>query len=269
MKWQEMTNTELQALYQQRQLGILSDMDGTLSHIVDEPDQARISEANLQILQRLTRLLPLVGVVSGRAVADLESRLAIPGLALVGNHGFEYRLEGQHQPAPEASAYRPALQAALNAIEAQLVPGMRLEDKTLTLSVHYRQTRNPAETGAQLAPHIGSIAAEHGLDFFQGRMVFELRPPVEINKGTAVAHLVEQYHLDAVVYLGDDTTDIDALKQVRSLRQNGRCYGIGVGVQSPDMPDGVGAAADCLVAGVDDVAAFLTWLADAWSESWS
>jgi trehalose 6-phosphate phosphatase len=91
-------------------------------------------------------------------------------------------------------------------------------------------------------------------------MIFELRPPIEINKGTAFHSLVNAYQLDSAIYMGDDTTDVDALHMARKLRQTGQCYALGIGVQSPDMPDAVGEAADVMVSGVSDVEDFLDWL---------
>jgi trehalose-phosphatase len=94
-------------------------------------------------------------------------------------------------------------------------------------------------------------------------MVFELRPPIQSNKGTAFYHLVQQYRLDAAVYLGDDTTDADALRMARQLRQAGTCYALGLGVASDHTPSVVRDSADLMINGVQDVEAFLSWLLNA------
>jgi trehalose 6-phosphate phosphatase len=107
------------------------------------------------------------------------------------------------------------------------------------------------------------VAAVHGLAFFQGRMVFELRPPVQIDKGTTLLRLVMEHQLEAVVFLGDDTTDAHALAMTRELREKHVCYALGLGVESDAMPDSVLASADLMVSGVADVEAFLDWLLNA------
>lgn len=265
--WREARSTILTELARQPRFGVISDVDGTLSPIVDVPEEAAVTERARAALHELQGSLPLVAVVSGRGAADVFERVAIPGLVAVGNHGLE-RWTGEG-PAldPRAVPYRPALIAAAEAIRPLLEPGMTLEDKGPTLTVHYRRAERPQETAVRLAPQISAIAAAEGLRVHDGRMIFELRPPLDLHKGTAFADLVAEFNLGAALYLGDDTTDVDALGTARRLREAGDCLAYGVGVWSPGGPPSVASAADLLATDVADVEDLLEWLAAAVSAS--
>jgi trehalose 6-phosphate phosphatase len=241
-------------------LGLITDVDGTISPIVADPDRAVVTPKIRALLERLVPHLALVAVVSGRSVADLRARLNLPGLVYIGNHGFEWWRDNQIEVAPEAQAHRPALQAALKALRDQQQPGMLIEDKGATISVHYRQTADPVAVKAAFSPVVDQIAKQHSLTLFHGRMVFELRPPVEINKGTALEQLITQYHLDAAIYMGDDTTDADAMLMARQMSKNGRCHALGLAVVSENTPYVVRDSADLSLDDVADVERFLAWL---------
>jgi trehalose 6-phosphate phosphatase len=263
MHWQDARSTSLQRLLDAARPGVITDVDGTISPIVAHPDAAQVTPRSRDLLRDLHAHLALVAVISGRAVADVQARVNLPELVYVGNHGLEWWIDGQVQLAPEAAAHRPALEAALDAVRALQVPGMIVEDKGATLSVHYRQTSDPDTVAATFTPILQRIADERGLKLFQGRLVFEVRPPIQVNKGSAFSDLITYYHLDAAIYLGDDTTDVDALIMARRLRESGACYALGLGVTADETPPAVLDHADLLADGVQDVEAFLAWLLSA------
>jgi trehalose 6-phosphate phosphatase len=107
---------------------------------------------------------------------------------------------------------------------------------------------------------VNSMADAAGLRVYEGRMIFEVRPPVSMNKGSAFRTLVDEFKLGAAIYIGDDTTDIDAIVAARELREAGICHGVGVGVASPETPQAVLEAADLSVDGVSGVESFFEWL---------
>lgn len=267
MYWQDAIPTLLQRFLDSARPGIISDMDGTLSPIVPRPEDARPTDRNLELLQQLNNHLPLVALISGRSVLDLRQRVGLSQLTYVGNHGLEQWEDGIVRTPPEVAQYRSAVANAVRELEDHQINGMLIEDKGATLSLHYRRTSDPTQIAATFAPIVHDIAQKNGLRFFQGRMVFELRPPVEVNKGSAFRSLVETHTLDAAVYLGDDTTDVDALRMARQLREQGVAYTLGIGVESDDMPPQVQAEADVLVSGVSGVESFLDWLLRAFSAS--
>jgi trehalose 6-phosphate phosphatase len=262
MYWETVKDELLKAIDKTR-LGLVTDVDGTLSPIVGVPDAARVTPRNLELLATLEAQLTLTAVISGRAAEDVYQRIRLPGLVYIGNHGMESWQAGNVVVSPEAAAYRDNLSAATKEIKPILVTGMRFEDKGATLSVHYRQTDNPEKVANNLAPSMQSIAEKHGLHLTQGRMVFEFRPPVEIDKGTAFEELVKTYQLDAAFYLGDDTTDVAGFLAAWRLRESGQCLAYGLGVESQGTPQAVLTEADYLVQGVAGVESFLDWLSKA------
>ncbi|MGJ3239187.1 MAG: trehalose-phosphatase [Anaerolineae bacterium] len=248
-------------------IGLITDMDGTISPIVPVPADAQPTDRNRDLLDRLHQRLALVAVVSGRAVDDVRQRVNLPQLTYAGNHGLERWQDNQVVLAPQAKPYRPNLERARDRINVIKPDGMWVEDKRATLSVHYRDTANPAKTVTEYTPHLEQIAQENDLRLFQGRMIFELRPPLDVDKGTIFKQLIDEYQLDSALYIGDDTTDADALRMAQTLRQNGTCYALAVGVQSDETPDVVTASSDVLVDGVSGVESFLSWLDSAVSAS--
>lgn len=267
MGWQIAADHALRTLLRQPRLGLVTDVDGTISPIVADPDAARVTPRARELLAALRSHLALVAVVSGRAADDVRARVGVPGVVTVGNHGLETWADGAVRLAPEAAAYRPALEAARDTLSDALLPGMQVEDKGATLSVHYRRAGDPEAAEAAFGPVAQAVADEHGLRLFRGRMVFELRPPLEIDKGTAFRRLVQHYALDGAMYIGDDTTDADALRAARELRAAGTCYALALGVESDDTPGSVREAADVLLPGVAGVEDFLAWLLNAVSAS--
>jgi len=262
MYWED-AKPELLEAVDRPHLGLISDVDGTLSPIVDVPDEARVTPRNLELLAALQAKLTLTAVVSGRAAEDVYQRISLPGLTYIGNHGMERWQDGRVTVSPAAAAYREKLIAAAEEIEPILVTNMRFEDKGATLSVHYRQTEEPEKVASKLAPLMQAIANKHGLHLTQGRMVFEFRPPVEIDKGTAFQELVEAYGLEAAFYLGDDTTDVAVFTTARRLRASGQFLAYGLGVESQGTPQAVLTEADYLIQEVAGVESFLAWLSKA------
>ena len=259
MKWENSKDELLKAINKPR-FGLITDADGTISPIVDVPDEACITPRNLELLAKLQTCLTLTAVVSGRSAEDVYQRICLPELVYIGNHGMEGLQGGKVIVSPSAAAYRDNLSAAAPEIRQILVQGMRFEDKGTTLSVHYRQTTDPEQVASKLTPEMLSLAEKHGLHLTQGRMVFEFRPPVEIDKGTAFEELVKTYRLDAAFYLGDDTTDVAVFLAARRLRESGGCLAYGLGVESQGTPQVVLTEADYIVQEVAGVESFLDWL---------
>lgn len=260
--WQELTETTLKDWVSRPRLGIITDVDGTISPIADSPEAAQVTERSRQLLRDLLSHVTLLAAVSGRSAEDIHQRVGVEGMIYVGNHGLERWQDGVVVSPPEVQQYRPAIEAAYEELQARAkhIPGLLVEDKTATLSVHYRSTSHPASIAISLRPVIQSITAIHNLRLYEGRMVFELRPPLDLNKGTAFSSLVEEFRLDAAIYMGDDVTDVDAMDAAHDLRDAGSSYTLALGVLSSDTPALVREAADFFaeeVAGVED---FLAWV---------
>ena len=198
-------------------LVLLLDFDGTLAPIVDRPELAAMPETTRRALERLmARPGVEVAVVSGRGLADARERAAIPGIAYAGNHGMEIHGPGIDRIHPEAAAARPVLERAARALEEAIasIPGAFVEDKTLTLSVHFRLA--PRDRVDALHEIVRRVAAPlEGVHLTEGKQVIEVRPYVDWNKGKAALFLLDQMRpppAAPILYFGDDRTDEDAFR---------------------------------------------------------
>ena len=198
-QWREARNGELRPLLDEPDFGLVADMDGTLSPIGAHADLARVTPTNRELLAGLVEALPLVAVISGRSAADVQARVGIPGIVYFGNHGLERWVDGRVQALPAVEGFRPALKLAVEELGNLNVGGMWVEDKGLSVSVHYRLTERPGEVKATYTPLVRDLASRYGLHFFEGQMVFELRPPVDYDKGSAFRDLVAEYKLKAAL----------------------------------------------------------------------
>lgn len=249
-------------LAQQPGFGLVTDVDGTISPIVDEPDQAAILPGVRPLLEQLRDHLLVVGVISGRGAEDVRQRVGVPGLVYYGNHGFEKLYRGKVIIPEAVMPYQSALAQAAAEVQQELLPGMMLEDKGVTLTIHYRQLAVSEEALSGFDKLITSLAARLGLTLSQGRKVYELRPPLKVDKGSAFASLVKDFNVQAAVYLGDDTTDAAVFEKAKRLRQAGSCRCYGIGVLSANTPAEVLEKSDYSAEGVEDVAEFLALMAD-------
>jgi trehalose 6-phosphate phosphatase len=267
--WKAAQESLILPLLQIPRLGIITDMDGTVSHVAETPEAAVVTPRNRKTLSTLVLLLPLVATVSGRSARDLHSRVAIPGMVYVGNHGLERWQDGGRILNHDVRKYRKALVSALDELRPNLTVGMWIEDKYATASVHYRLTPRPDEAMTKLEPIINEITTKYGLRANKGRRLFEIRPPIEANKGTAINELFREYELDAIIFLGDDVTDIDAMKMNRRLRDTTGIMTLNVGVIPDEYDDDhhdtieqLREASEVYVRDVTDNEQLLSWMLD-------
>ena len=187
-------------------------------------------------------LLLLVACVSGRAGEDARRLVGVDGIELVGNHGLELDPRA-HELAGEIARFRDGV-------------ALPVEDKTLSLTYHYREAEDENSARAELE-EVARRAGEAGFDARWGRKVLEIRPAVEANKGTAVRTLVERSGARLGLYAGDDTTDLDGFAGLRSL---GLEHAVCVAVASAEGPAELSQAADLVAAGPNELAGLLRLL---------
>lgn len=258
--WKEAQETHLRKLVTAERIGLVTDMDGTISYITENPADAVVTPRNYELLKALRDRLTLVSVVSGRPVRSITERMALPGVIYIGNHGLERCVNGEVKHNFDIEPYLPRLEASVAKLKEIDQEGTQVEDKGVTVTFHYRQTDDPEAMRDAFYPKVKRIAEETDLEFFEGRMIFELRPPVKADKGVAFGKLVKEYNLDSAIYIGDDTTDVAALKMAQKLREEGSCYAIGVGVMSNDHPNELPKSTDLLTSGVPDVESLFEWM---------
>ena len=201
------------------------DVDGTLAPIARTPQAAVVPPATRETLDKLVRLPRVsVALVSGRSAEDALRLVSIKGVWILGNHGLEMR-EPNGVVITNAAAQDHAQsidEAARQLADVERsTPGALVENKRLTLSVHYRLVR-PAEASAVVA-RAREVASRLGLRVTEGKKIVELRPPVDVNKGTAAVAFAERVgaigERGSTLYAGDDLTDEDAFDALRTSSQ--------------------------------------------------
>ena len=238
-------------------VALLTDIDGTLAPIVPTPDMSEVSDEIRDLLQRLSRECLLVAAISGRKTEDALGLLGLEEVVYFGNHGFEILRDGEVEVIPEALPYLERVQELEQLAREKLGQGGAfVEEKGITASVHYRNV--PREVGEHCVEFVKSEGERLGLRITVGRGVVEARPPIRVDKGTAVRTLVEEYRPEKAMFIGDDTTDLDAFHELERLREEGRLREIlRVGVASEQGPQEIRIQSDIVVDGVDGVGRML------------
>lgn len=244
---------------------LLFDLDGTVAPIRPLPDQVVLSPAMRADIGALVGPAGLVAFVSGRALTDLERIVALPGCAYVGNHGMEIRRsDGAREVAEPARPWLAAIERFAGGVDAERLgrTGAWMEDKGVTLSFHYRTAPDQSVAQAYLDAEIVPLAQEAGLRVTHGRKVVEVRPPVDVNKGTAVRHLVATSSCAMAAYFGDDVTDVDAWTALHAMADAGALRtAVSVAVIGHETSTAVSQKADVTVHGVEGALELIRWLA--------
>jgi trehalose 6-phosphate phosphatase len=232
---------------------ILTDIDGTLTPIVERPEQAAVPERASELLAALSGRYGLVGCVSGRQAVEARRLVGVGEIAYAGNHGLELLLPGDDVPSLDASLEGREDSAAqflagLRADELDSL-GLRAEDKGPIQALHWRGAGD--ERAAEARAHeIAADAGRAGLEPHWGRKVLEIRPVGGGGKGAAVAALLAADGFAVAAYAGDDRTDLDAFRRLRELREAGELQtGVCIGVSSPEAPPELAEESDLSVDG--------------------
>jgi len=254
-----------------RPAAIVCDIDGTLAEIAPTPGEARLAPGARDALNRLNDLVEVVAVVSGRSAPDASLMIDLPGVLVIGNHGFESLRNGARIVDPAVQASIPDVATALSDLASQIalepaLAGTIVENKEISGSIHYRQTAHHDLSRARLLDLSSQEANRYGLKVTEGRMVIELRPAIEINKGVALRHIIERERLNGMVFLGDDITDVDGFRALTSMRDERGFAGASIAVSDPEAKPEVVEAADASVSGVPACIELLSTLADRLSD---
>lgn len=225
--------------------GLLTDFDGTLAPIVEDPAAARPLPGAPEFLRRLGRQLGLVGVVSGRPVGYLVDRFGgdPTPVRLAGLYGLEeVGADGRVRIRPGSEQWAAAVDQAVAAARVDAPAGLGIEPKGLMVTFHWRRA---PETEGWARSFAAVQAAGTGLVAEEGRMSVELRPPVAIDKGTVVGEWCAG--LAAACFLGDDRGDLAAFAALDRLAATGGFQALKVAVASPESPGELTRGADFTV----------------------
>ena len=227
------------------QAAVIMDFDGTLAPIVDDPPAAAPLPEAIATLSRLARYFGRVAVVSGRPVSFLREQLPVEGLVLFGQYGVE-RLEGTEvTTAPAAAVWTDAVRQAADKAETEL-PDLFVERKgDVAVGLHWRRRPDLEAEATELGRR---LAADFGLRLEPGRQTLELRPPLDVDKGTAVEELARA--AVAALFMGDDRGDLAAFDTLTRLVDEGRLtHAVRVAVRSSEAPAELFDRADFVVDG--------------------
>lgn len=230
---------------------VLTDFDGTLSPIVDDPADAVPGPGAVEVLGALAERAAVVGVVSGRPVDVLVRHLPDERLHLSGLYGLERRVDGAVADVPESQRWLAPVAAAAAELEAAVPPGVVVETKRLSLTVHHRRV---PEVAAEVDALAEQVALRHGLTARPARRSIEVHPPETPDKGVVVEDLA--MGCDAACFVGDDVGDLPAFDALDRLADKGLDV-VKVGVLDEESAPELIARADVVV---DGPAGAIAWL---------
>ncbi|MGH7637339.1 MAG: trehalose-phosphatase [Gemmatimonadaceae bacterium] len=245
-------------------LCVMLDVDGTLAPIAPTPERATVPPETREVVARLVRApATIVVLVSGRAAGDAWKVANVAGVWVIGNHGFEIRDPGGRVIADErVRGFDDAMARAAATLERELnaVPGAIVENKRWTLSVHYRMV--PATQVHRLKARAEDVARALELRVLDGKKIVELRPPLDIDKGTACVAFLERHGVTrdrgSVLYIGDDRTDEDAFRELRAVLPDT----VTIRVASAEDATEVTSEAELVLSSLQEVRELLSWVAD-------
>ena len=246
-----------------RKVFLFSDFDGTLTPIVERPEDAVLDPEVRGLLQALASSPRFfLGIISGRALVDLQAKVAVPSVIFAGNHGLEISGPGLNFLSPLVADMKSTIRLIHSVLERTVtgIKGVVLEDKGLTLSVHYRQVAEPdlGNLTRAFRKAVGTAQMLGKIRVTTGKKVYEVRPPVDWNKGKALEHIMDRLRSEGrhgptlSFYLGDDMTDEDAFRAINRL--GGVSVYVGEGTHRSE--------AQYYVTSADEVAEFLRKLAE-------
>lgn len=242
--------------------GLFSDFDGVLSEIAPTPDSAIAYPGSAEALANIARNVDVAGVITGRAVDDVGTRIAIDDLIVVGNHGLEWWEQGSRRDHEAGTAAIDGVTSVLEAVKAELSAQMDIsnfiwENKRLSGTIHFRNVADPEEAERNLLPIVQPLAEAKNLRCTPGKMIVELRPLAQVTKGTALAEIIASNDLASAVFIGDDVTDVDGFRALHELRAQGK-HTLAVGVVTADAHPDIAAHSDVIVNSVHEIVDVLT-----------
>lgn len=207
-----------------KKIYLLLDYDGTLTAIAPNPAQAVLAQKTREILKKLAvHSRCVLAIISGRSLANLKKMLHIPKIIYSGNHGLEVDYCGVLVPLFEDASFHVLLQKIYTELRQKMkgIKGVLLENKKMTLSLHYRlaDNRQIPKIKSFFQETIQPYQASRQILVTSGKMVLEIRPPIKWGKGELVRWLLPDINRKkqdrAVFYFGDDTTDEDAFRVLK------------------------------------------------------
>lgn len=239
-----------------RPFGLFADVDGTIAEIAPSPAEARVSPVCRDSLITLAKHLAVVAAVSGRTAVEARRMVGINEMVYIGNHGYEKWAGGEVGLVPGVEDYPTKITEVLDKFDKLVsIDGIIVENKGPTASIHYRRCLDHEAALRAVLSAVEGLAKDADLRISLGKLVVELRPPLEVSKGTAVCSLIEEHRLSGAICLGDDLTDVDTFVALHKKKPPFK--GLAIGVIGEETPSQVAKEADFILNGVTDVERFL------------
>ena len=253
----------IQEILERVPFGLITDVDGTISKTAPTPQQARVSPLCQHYLLKLSSHLALVAAISGRPASQAKEMVGIDSMVYIGNHGLERWRGGKTEFPDSTHDYSRVIKPVIKELTSLLSSeGISIEDKGVTATIHYRLSPEPQLAERKILNALNASTWAKSLRVIRGKMSFNLLPPIEANKGTAVMDLIREYNLQGGIYLGDDYTDIDAFRAIHTACRDRNFQGLAIGIISSETPEKLGTEADFTLNGVGDVERFLKWMTE-------
>lgn len=255
------TQLNLRTVLAQRFPGLAFDIDGTLSSIAPTPDEARLYPGVLPLLERAKKHAH-IAIMTGRSIDDGAAMLNLDGLTYIGTHGLEWSegLPWLHpvEIVPEVLNFYEPGKYLLDLVEQHLteLPGVIVQRKRIGGSIHYRLAPDPVETRQKLLALLEQPAHQVNMNLSEGKLIVEIRVPLPVHKGLALHQFIQRYSLNAIVFAGDDRTDLDAVIEIATVRKEG-IAALSIVVQHNDTLPELLAHADIVVQGVPGMVVLL------------
>ena len=262
----ERTEKDLPAILAQRPLGLVFDIDGTLSQLVPIPDDARLYPGVTTLLEQLRdHDVVHVGIMTGRGIDDGARMVGVEGLTYIGTHGLEWSngLPSTHpvQLVAGAEQYVAPGNYVLDLAERELrnVPGVIIQRKHVGGTIHYRRSPDPDDARQRILAVVEEPAQHVHMRIGEGKKVVEILAPLAVNKGQALRSFVQHLDLHAIVFAGDDRTDLYAMQEIEHLRRDEaeKIAALSIAVQHSDTLPGILEHADIVVQGVEGMVSLL------------
>ncbi|GAA2683087.1 trehalose-phosphatase [Actinoplanes palleronii] len=231
------------------------DFDGVLSPVTKDPSVSQPVPEVPGVLERLAARVARVAIVSARPVDFLRTRFAaLEHVDLFGLYGLEVLHEGKVVTTPAALEYEEPMAALAADARSALSKPVFVEYKRLSVALHYREC---PERAAEVEQWAHERAERDNLKIQRGRMVVEVKPPVDQDKGMVITEAVRD--TGCAWYFGDDMSDIKAFDALRAREAvDPAFFGMAIAVANDETGAEVSSAADLTLASPTAVAKFLT-----------
>jgi trehalose 6-phosphate phosphatase len=253
----------LKNIIRRRPFGLITDMDGTISPIPRDFLETPIPPPTLPQLAGLATQLDLVAVVSGRKCEAIKEIINITGIEYIGHYGMEWWENNRAVLHPDVEASLSAMRAVAAELDSlRSIDGVIVQDKWATISVHYNTVQQPGTVKRQILDLLEKSPHIKNLRVMDEKTNIGILPRLDIDKGTAVTSLIQQYHLRGAIYLGDDIGDLPAFRAIRVAREKQEFMGLAVMVTGGGTSQNLLGEVDFTLDGIQETETLLNWLVD-------